>query len=981
MIRALVLSVIAGLILLTALAVGGPRLIAQAPVQAELRRLVEDATGANLVVRGRIGIDVLPRPRLSLVRAVMTMPEAGDDAPLLEVDRLDLDIGPLALLGRRLEVRRARFIRPRLEAREIRTGDVLSALGTFFEGDGFRRLASATLVDGAVDLGVGTPLGHLRAIDATARRELASGRISLVASAETTAGEPISVAAEIGEPAALRPTSLRLELVRGADGDEARLDFRGFGVPTGTGANAKGQLALEATSAPALARLLDPFSVRLPEGLPEVAAPLALESRLELDPTRVVLDDLDLRIGSAQLNGSIELAHEAAPRLQARLEATEIDLDSMAETLAIAAITPINIPPGVRGEVSFRADLLRWRGQPVRQVRLDLDLAGERAIRVTQASAVLPGAAYLRAEGEIARQAPSLGFAGEVSLGAEDIRETLSSLGIVSDQVAALLPPALDATASLAFAGDDVSLESVEVRAAGTRLTGSAALTFKADRPRFAIAAHADRVALGEWPPGHAAELIERGRAAFGEVDGLLELSIGRISLGLLRGEDARLQASLERGALRLGELAVASLEQARLRATGGASLPSRTFDLAVELDAPRPTALLRTVWPGLPPTALRFGALAATGTISGRGDQAALEVRAGTRGVRATLNGTVGIGAGFQRAPETLDLKIETSVVEPFAALRDLGLISTSVKGPAGHAQLRGHLRRRGGVDTLTIVGDVPDGEVDLTFALARSAPRPRLDGRLLVPRLGDGLLPAVRAVALEAGWRPLGALGRLPRTPLPLAALAALDVDITTSIGDPAKAASHLMAHLRLVDGRLTASELDLPYAGGRLTGTMTLDRRNAHAVVGAELELTGGRAETLLGDLGFRPGLRGTTDLSLQLASSGRSVAELVGELNGAGHVMLHDGAAAIGEGPERRLASVNGPIEIGRGVITPSGAGLELRSGAGPGHVALRFDLLTWLLELTVRTAPAEPGEASPIDLHALGAPGRLHAIAE
>ena len=47
---------------LAAAAMAAPSILNRPEVQAELRRVVENATGAELLVRGRIGVDVLPAP-------------------------------------------------------------------------------------------------------------------------------------------------------------------------------------------------------------------------------------------------------------------------------------------------------------------------------------------------------------------------------------------------------------------------------------------------------------------------------------------------------------------------------------------------------------------------------------------------------------------------------------------------------------------------------------------------------------------------------------------------------------------------------------------------------------------------------------------------------------------------------------------------------------------------------------------------------
>jgi uncharacterized protein involved in outer membrane biogenesis len=95
--RALFVALVAGVAAIVVAAALWPRVVDGDAVQAELRRLVQEATGQDIAVRGGIGIDLFPRPRLSLARvAVGGPPGAAGQALRGEADRVDLEVAPLA---------------------------------------------------------------------------------------------------------------------------------------------------------------------------------------------------------------------------------------------------------------------------------------------------------------------------------------------------------------------------------------------------------------------------------------------------------------------------------------------------------------------------------------------------------------------------------------------------------------------------------------------------------------------------------------------------------------------------------------------------------------------------------------------------------------------------------------------------------------------------------------------------------------------
>ena len=114
---ALRIAIALALLLVAALGAGAallPRLVTWDDYRAELTEQAEALTGQTVAIQGRIDLELLPRPTLTLARTTLDEPAAPAERAL-RVDRLDLRLKPLALLGGRFEVDELRLVRPVLQ--------------------------------------------------------------------------------------------------------------------------------------------------------------------------------------------------------------------------------------------------------------------------------------------------------------------------------------------------------------------------------------------------------------------------------------------------------------------------------------------------------------------------------------------------------------------------------------------------------------------------------------------------------------------------------------------------------------------------------------------------------------------------------------------------------------------------------------------------------------------------------------------------
>lgn len=964
--RALFFAFVLALCAVAAAALAAPRVINRPATQAQLQELVEAATGAELLVRGRIVVDALPRPRLILVRTGL---RGLADGVEVDADRIDLAISPLALLRGRLVVHEVRLVRPRLRTSSVTSTGALELLARTIAREILPDLDGVTVLDGRVDVegSAEAGLGRLREIDVQAQREPAASRIVVTASARGGTGEPVRLQAELRQPAGGGAGSVQVELVRGPEGNAGRIDFRGFGALAGGAPSLRGALTVEATSLPALSRVMEPvMPITPPPGL-QPMTPIALTGRLTLDDEAVRLTEIDLRLGSTPIRGEAAFTASSPPRLDVSLEAAELSADELADTRLLAALRSTSPPPGVVGRIAMRAQAVHWRGGTARDARLELGLDGAGRIAMERASLRLPGGGDAYLSGTLNAGSPAWRFDGRMILRAED---SDAAARFVGAHLPLPLPPGLDLSAGLRIADGQVSLQGIRGRLGPSGIAADVVWTV-GERPRLAVTGSVDRWTLPEdlaraMPPSVRRGLIEALRPIDLEVD----VAVERTLIGLVRAERGRLRLGAERGSVRLHELSVESLEDARLNVVGSAALDGGPFALAAELHAPRPTLLLRALGAEVPPTAVRFGPVRLVGSLKGDAAGSDIEVVLNARGLRASLAGSTGAGLDTGR----LDLVAEAVADDPWAVLRHAGV--AAIDGPPGAARARLRLQRVGSSGTLTIDAGAASGRLEAALAMSGLDGRPRVDGRVLVPRLQPDLTQALLQLAptdLPSGLQnPALVLGRLPSMPLPWEWMQLADADLEVEL----HSAQDLRFNARLADGHLAVSGIEATIAGGRMSGTLTLDANKGAGSLGAELDVVDARAASILQGVGFGRGVGGAADMHLQLAGSGRSLTEIVGDLAGRGRVALRDGRLEM---PSHRLEQVTaeGELHVDRGIVTAAGPGLALRYPNGAGRLSVRFDLLAWIAETAVEAAAIDG--SGPIAWSAIGTPGRLQSV--
>jgi AsmA family/AsmA-like C-terminal region len=904
--------------LVVTLLVGGllvvPHLIAWEDYREGLSRRAEALTGQKVAIQGGIGLRLLPRPMLSLADTTLG-PAPGD--PVLEIERVDLQLETLPLLLGEAQIQQVRLVRPVLHLRAAPDGTLegLSALAPLASDPiGPRRL---TVVDGRVRI------RHADGAEAVALEQVA---FELLAEGQRgpyaiegelgIAGQPLSFEAQLGRIDEASAT-LQVEMSTPLGGGAASGSFRGLASWAEGTPELEGELDLRGDDARATVAMLGRIAGAEPPPLPPWAdAPFSLEAQLNLGRDRVRLDQARLDIAGREASGELELALAPEPSLDLAVELGRIELPDPPDAEDLGLAVAAALPPGLSGKIDLSVDSLGYRGGAIRRLRATLLLSGSGRLTIEQARALLPGRADVSFTGVLVADAADPELHGTLTTVTNDLRGGLAWLGIQAAGIPDDRLRTFSLSGALSIDRDSLRLAEAEIRLDATRVTGSAAVGL-GPRRQIAAVLEADRLNLDgyrrDWAPeGLAANL----RALLGDLDLALEAEVGRLIAGGQHLEGLVIDARSVDDRVRLEELSVRGPGEASARISGEVDLESGSFDLAASLDAERPASLLRRLGADPPLILARLTPLALRGSARGTPEAFDLDLELRHEAARLAVLGDAGWAEGEAR----YDLAIDAGHPDLPQLLRGLGVVYGSAdEGEPKPFSLAGKLQR-GASAGITIVGSARLGATTLTGRIGwRETPgRPRVSAEL---SLGEPQAEDLLALASLAGLRlepPLlgePPVGNWPSDALLLAWMSELDGELELSAkGGVVGPGLRLAA--RLDDRRLVVDELTASLWGGDAEIQALLDARRRLPFMALAVDL---RAidPTRFGDwLDLAPVVQGSADLSLEATAAGSSLRELVRSLLGRIDVTLRDGRLALADGMELREA-LRAPPDRGNG----------------------------------------------------------------
>ena len=560
--------------------------------RGQVARLASERLGRPVALSGPLRLTLLPQPVLEASGVLIG--EGGDGLGLsTESLRLRLD-GPSLLFGR-LALREAALV-----GAEIRLPWPPQSLAGLVPPPWLTAL-DARLERGRIIIG-GLVLEGVQA------RLVAGGPAEALAAEGTLQwnGRPLRFAATLGRAGEDGAAPLDLSVSAGA----ATMGARGI-LPGPGGFEGR----LEAAGPD-----LSPF-------LPVPAGPFRANARLSASAAVLAANGLALEVAGQSLTGAAALRLAAAPRLEASLAATRLDLAPWLAALRGTghAALPLDLDLAAEAATLGPLRLRRLRGAAHRE--------GER-LTLSDISAEIPGEGRIEATG--ASAGPRLDLA--LRLASADPRALLEGLGWPA---AMPLPPgALDAQLRLSAEGAALSASDIAARWGESRITGGLTWRRNGQRPMLALGLEADALALPVALPALLAPL--RMPAA----DLHLRLAAGRLALADGEWDALSLDGAAEGERWVIRRLAAGHLGLDL--SLSGAWAGGRLSDVALEADGAAGPILSRI---GLPRPALAAAPLRLRAALSGpldalavRGELDLLDARAEAQG---TLDWPAGRGSG----------------------------------------------------------------------------------------------------------------------------------------------------------------------------------------------------------------------------------------------------------------------------------------------------------------------------------------------
>ena len=981
----LIVALAGGLLLL-------PRLVTWNDYREEVTERAEAITGQNVAIGGRIDLELLPRPTLSLAQATLSGNGPAPDGHVLEVDRLDLRLKALPLLGGRFEVEEVRLVRPVLEVeRGARPDDLGAALA--LAGSGFVLPLAAggpshlSVVDGRALLNDGV-VHQIEAINLDVAATGPDGPYALEGGF-VVREQPFAFTAQLGQLAAQSWSTLQLEVSAPvAAGEPTRLSFHGLTWSDPRTPQLRGNLSLSGNDArAALAALGGALGGGAPALPPWLGARFRLEGRLEFSDQAADLGDLSVTLADTEATGSLRLGVGPRPAIDLQLDLPHLvapeGWPQAGDGSGLAALAAL--ADRVSGSIDVAVQTLAYRGGTIRRLRTSLALSGSGEIAVEQARAIFPGQTTVAFTGALAGPEADAALEGALTVVTGNLRELLGWLGLEPDAVAEGRLRSLSLASQLALRDGTLRFADAELRVDASLVAGSLALSL-GPRLQVAGALALDRLDLDAyWPDGEPAELARSALQAFASVDAAVEARIERLTWHGLRLAEIRLDGRSVAGQLKLNELSLKEAADSRAHLAGEVDLERETFDLEAELATARPAQLLRRL--GLSPPLLlaRLSSVEVDGSARGDLDAFDLALELRSEGARLALAGAVDGSDGQPR----YDLAVDASHPDYPALLDLLGVPRAPGAEAAQPFSMTGRLSGDLSEQT-TVAGSARLGAMSLTGRVGwdRTAPRPRLSAQLSA---GDPDLDALAGLAVLAGLRLDPSVLEGPRAgawsmqPMGLRWLGALDAELELS-AKGGLVGSGFEAALRLDEGRLLVDRLAAALWQGRLEAQASLDVDRALPFLAVALDLRGIDPTALAAWLDLPPVVVGPADLYVEATTAGDSPYDLVRGLIGDVEVGLSDGRligaplAALrlltvpatasppaidgndveGEnGPALPVSDLSGSLVLRRGIARTDALPFQLdgRQAELEGSI----DLLLWAADLVLRLESAGAGD--------------------
>lgn len=616
-------------------------------IAAEVRSL----TGRELTIDGDMSLGMLPAPALAASSVRFENIPGGSEPAMIELEELRVRVALLPLLQGRVQFERIALVKPRILLEVLPDG----RRNWDFTGAGAVSTDESTRPAGEGGLSSALSFDSFAVEDGTlVYRDAESGteerfdQVNANVIAETTRG-PFALKGS----ARVRSVATDFDVTLGRLVDSGATRFKvSLGLP-----GAEAQAALSGTlslhpDAMAVRGKLEAngktfasvFAAAMGSGLAGAAGPLknefSITAAISGDREQIDVSELALRLGEATLDGSLTVRLGRlgeSPRVEAKLTAKRIDVDGLLATGQSASIdgdaaneTPQSaseqaaadgksgpafaLPSGLEADLDVSVDALVYRGQVVRQLRIDAALAGGQG-ELRKAFALLPGGSDISLSGRLQDSAGGPTFAGHLEAGSDSVRAVLEWLGADVASVPSDRLRKMNLSSDLTIGAKQVSLQNLDLKIDISRVLGGLVVAIR-ERPGMGVGLAVDRIDLdaylgaaggvsgGEPAPNDQAgddqaDSADRTVAPAGWLnafDANLDLKIGSLSYRGATAEQLRLKGTLQRGAMTFEDASVGNLagNSGRYVGTLTGLDGNPTVEGALELRIAKPLRLAR---------------------------------------------------------------------------------------------------------------------------------------------------------------------------------------------------------------------------------------------------------------------------------------------------------------------------------------------------------------------------------------------------
>ena len=698
-----------------------------------------------------------------------------------------------------------------------------------------------------------------------------------------------------------------------------------------------------------------------------------------------------------------------------------IELQVPKKTPKAAKEAGFQLPANINGVLEVSVETITYRGGIIRQARLASELANGEAT-ISQLSAQLPGGAEVAFFGFVTAAGGKPRLEGEIETAVSDLRGLLGWLEVEIPDIPAHRLRKLNLSGKIIATPEQMEATDLEFLFDSSRLSGGVTVALTS-RPSFGADLTLDRLNLDAYLPSSGTAPVKKTPAkknekkvvktdppadllaalkALGSFDANVKARIKTLVFKGTPVNDVVFDGTLFDDKLTVRQAGIANLSGASANFQGTvrniAKVPE--FDeIAFQVRAADMTRLFRLAGQEPPLDFAKLGAVSVKGRLDGNPLKPDIELTLQAAKSEVGLSGAVEpLGPGFAGAIRirngNLPRLLRALGVDYRPAGRFGGLnLKANLRGNANSLALSAIEGKTGpvtvsGAATMTLGGARPAIKADLRTSeivaekflpakkSASFAPwRASIPGRStysLIPAAWPGD-PSQGGIFLHAAAAPDR---RWPVDPIDLSVLLAIDADVTL------KAPAIVYETYRLSGADVVATVRDGTLNATRIGGTLFGGALRGNAVVGAGAP---NRIQAAIDIKGMDVGqasraatgkdlAAGKMEAHVKLATAGRSIADMVTDLNGSGSLALRrldvkagatgtalaaalelvnalNGLGGVLGGKKRNsgLADISGSFRMDRGIAKSND--LRLTSNLGTGLAGGSVDLPRWLIDVS------------------------------